>query len=343
MTPPAAPGPILIVGAGISGLACARALLDAGVPVRIVDRGRVPGGRMASRRIDDRAVDLGASYFTAEEDSAFHGVVAEWLARGVAREWTDTFQAADAGGIHESKTGPMRFASPTGLRAVVADLARAIEADHGVAVEYEHAVLEVAAGDGGTDPVTVDGDPVDGVVLAMPDPQARRLLAGDAAYSPMHGLLDGPDGWEPTIAVALRWPRREWAADLHGAFVKDSPSITFIADDGDRRSDDAPVLVAHTTASLAAAHLDDPDAVIAEVQAAVMAVLGIVDTPASTYAHRWTFARPADPHSAPFALERGIGVCGDGWGGKASVGAAWTSGDALGRAIAAQRAGTPQT
>jgi len=41
--------PVVVVGAGIAGLACARALTAAGYPVRVLDRGRRPGGRMSSR------------------------------------------------------------------------------------------------------------------------------------------------------------------------------------------------------------------------------------------------------------------------------------------------------
>ena len=66
----------VVVGAGISGLACARALRSAGLPVRVLDRGRKPGGRMASRRLQGRPVDIGASYFTAGDDDAFAALVA---------------------------------------------------------------------------------------------------------------------------------------------------------------------------------------------------------------------------------------------------------------------------
>ncbi len=86
---------VTVVGAGLAGLACARALHDAGASVRVLDRGRVPGGRLASRRLDDRPVDLGASYLTAEPGSRFAAVVDDWVARGLARPWTDTFRVAD--------------------------------------------------------------------------------------------------------------------------------------------------------------------------------------------------------------------------------------------------------
>ena len=82
--------PVTIVGAGISGVACARVLAAAGIPVELVDRGRRVGGRMASRRHEGRPADIGASYFTVS-DPAFEEVVARWAEAGLARGWTDTF------------------------------------------------------------------------------------------------------------------------------------------------------------------------------------------------------------------------------------------------------------
>ena len=41
---------VVVIGAGMSGIACARALQAEGVPVRLIDKGRGIGGRMATRR-----------------------------------------------------------------------------------------------------------------------------------------------------------------------------------------------------------------------------------------------------------------------------------------------------
>ncbi|MDP3490273.1 MAG: FAD-dependent oxidoreductase, partial [Phenylobacterium sp.] len=43
---------IAIIGAGMAGLSCAEALSDAGHAVQVLDKGRGPGGRMSTRRIE---------------------------------------------------------------------------------------------------------------------------------------------------------------------------------------------------------------------------------------------------------------------------------------------------
>ena len=110
-----------MVGAGISGVAAARELRDAGLPVVVLDRGRRIGGRMASRTIDGRPVDIGASYFTAS-DPTFIALAEDWQQRGLAHPWTDTFQVR-TGDDASSSSGPMRWGTPHGLRSLVEDLA----------------------------------------------------------------------------------------------------------------------------------------------------------------------------------------------------------------------------
>ncbi|GAB3356805.1 NAD(P)/FAD-dependent oxidoreductase [Modestobacter lapidis] len=309
-----------VIGSGISGIACARALADAGLTVRVLDRGRQPGGRMGGRTLHGRPVDLGASYLTVPDGSPFAPVVAGWVERGLAHPWTDTFAVGGPDGLTRTTTGPVRYGTAGGLRGLVADLATGLD------LVQERTVHEVTA-DGAGRP-SVDGERVDAVVLAMPDPQARRLLPPAGA-----GPALDPDGWQPSLAIALGWSQRRWPGDLHGVFVHDSPVLDWVADDGDRRGDGAPVLVAHTTPGLAARHLDEPERATAEVVVAVRTLLGIEAEPEWTHVHRWSSARPAHPREQPFALAGRIGVCGDGWAAPARVESAWRSGTALGEEL----------
>ncbi|HEY0240073.1 MAG TPA: FAD-dependent oxidoreductase, partial [Friedmanniella sp.] len=224
--------PVVVVGAGISGVAAARALTDGGREVVVLDRGRRVGGRMASRRTDGRVVDTGASYFTVSDDR-FAAVVEGWRARGLARAWTDTLVAAHEGDF-TPKTGPVRWAAAGGLRSLVEDLATGLDV-------RRETVERVGPGP------AVDDLPATAVVLAMPDPQAVRLL--DPAYAALAARLDDP--FDPVLALTATWSERSWP-DVQGAFVAGDPVLTWVADDGRRRGDGAPVLVAHSTAEFAA-------------------------------------------------------------------------------------------
>ncbi|MCC5881812.1 MAG: NAD(P)-binding protein [Halomonas sp.] len=75
-----------IIGAGIAGLACARALHSAAYPATLYEKSRDPGGRLASRQMDEATLDLGAQFFSVRHDS-FRREAMAWLTHGVAAPW----------------------------------------------------------------------------------------------------------------------------------------------------------------------------------------------------------------------------------------------------------------
>jgi predicted NAD/FAD-dependent oxidoreductase len=312
---------VAVVGGGISGIACATALADAGLTVDVLDRGHRLGGRLATQTLrdtgtayDGRVVDVGASYFTVH-DAGFGELVGDWIDRGLVRPWTDTFHIADGAGVLGTKSGPLRYAAPRGLRTLVEDLATQLPSD---LVEIRHPI-DVTRVDIGDKGVRVADRDYRAVALCGPDPQMDALVPGDQA--PL---------WEPVLALTAVYPERTW--DFDGAFVNDDPVLSFVADDGSRRGDDAAVLVAHSTPVLAAGHLADPVAAAPAMLAVLRNLSGAM--PAWFSVKRWTYARPAHARPEPFALEGLVGRAGDGWAGQPRTQSAWVSGDALGRAMA---------
>lgn len=306
---------VAVVGAGISGVGCARVLVDQGHQVVVFDRGRVAGGRMASRQLDGRPVDLGASYLVAR-DEGFCRVVQDWQERGVARPWTDAFAVWD-GDLQPAKPGPTRWGAAGGLRSLVEDLATGLD------VRQSVEVTRVTAN-------SVDDEEYDAVVLAMPDPQALRLL--DPSCRDERAALSGRQ-WQPVLALAARFGARSWGWE--GLFVHGSDVLEWVADDGSRRGDGAPVLVAHSTPGFAARHLSDATA----AGPAMVSALRSLDLPQPAevlHVQRWTYAKPVGTRDKTFFLADGVGLCGDGWGAS-KVEAAWLSGTALGQAVSERR------
>jgi predicted NAD/FAD-dependent oxidoreductase len=323
---------VVVVGGGISGISCARVLVDAGLPVAVLDRGMRMGGRMAVRHEQlngaRRPVDIGASYFTVR-DERFTAVAEGWRRRGLARVWTTTLQVIGADGDRSDTSGDERWSAVRGLRSLVEDLAEGIDVRQGVEVE------EVDLTDDG---LLVDGAPATAVVLAMPEPQGYDLLPEPVAEA--LGMGRGLD-WSPTISVWAAWDTRWWG-ELEGAFVTGSPVLTWIADDGSRRGDGAAVLVLHATGAFATARLDDPGSATRPMLAELGRLLAAqpVPPPAWVRAHRWSLAAPRHPHRDRFALhDRLVGVCGDAWGPQARIEQAWVSGHELGTALVARLTG----
>ncbi|MFR9775303.1 NAD(P)/FAD-dependent oxidoreductase [Micromonospora sp. MS34] len=309
---------VVVVGAGIAGVVCANELVRAGIPVEVRERARVTGGRMASKRFDGRPADLGAAYFTVD-DPDFAEVVEGWRAAGLVREWTDTLVTYGPDGRRET-TGPTRWAAPLGLRSLVERFARDL------CVAHNRLVMMVEPGP------RVDGRAVEAVVLAMPGPQAALLL--DPALAAATRAVAG-QRWASALAGVLRFPARRWP-DFHGAFVNGHPVLGLVCDDGDRRGDGAPVLVAHTTPEFAARHLLQPTAAGPAIEQAVRDLLGLPEPAELTHVHRWTYAKPVAGGDGTYHLDDdGIGLAGDAFG-RPRVQSAWRSGRDLGRALAAR-------
>ncbi|WP_327011035.1 FAD-dependent oxidoreductase [Dactylosporangium sp. NBC_01737] len=301
---------VVVIGAGMAGLACARALHDAGVPVSVLERAAAPGGRLGGDVLDGRPVDLGAAYFTVS-DPGFAAVVDGWQRAGLAHPWAGSpFEVYGESPHPPAADPPVRWAASGGLASLAVDLAEGLDVTCGVAVK---------------DLTVLDGT----VVLAMPAPQAAVLL-------PAAADLAAAQDWQPSLAVALRYRRRCWKP-LTGAFVNDHPVLTTVCDDGSRRGDGAAVLVAHTTPRFAI------ESAAADVEAAVRELLDLPEAAVTVAARRWPAARPTQPSDSAFAQVEGVYLAGDGFG-RPRVEAAWLSGRAVAAAIVGnQNPKTPRT
>ncbi|MFO0367954.1 MAG: NAD(P)/FAD-dependent oxidoreductase [Acidobacteriota bacterium] len=148
----------IVIGAGVAGLAAAAALASAGRRVLLLDKGRRPGGRLASRPFEQAAFDYGAQFFTVRSP-AFRQLVETLTAAGIAVPWFE----------HEGQT---RYCLPAGMNALPRRLAenRRIACEVTATAlrrEQRHWRIETAGGAIYT---------AAAVVLTPPVPQALALV-----------------------------------------------------------------------------------------------------------------------------------------------------------------------
>lgn len=161
----------LIVGAGICGLMAARALVDAGHSVRMVDKGRSVGGRLATRRVGEGRADHGAQFFSVRAP-AFQAHVDRWLDLDLAYVWSHGW--SDGSLIRDKSDGEgyPRYAIRGGMNALAKHLAQGLD----VVTDVKLDALQ-PAGDGWW-AVAEDGRifEADRVILTPPVPQSLALL-----------------------------------------------------------------------------------------------------------------------------------------------------------------------
>ncbi|AWN45578.1 FAD-dependent oxidoreductase [Methylobacterium terrae] len=289
-------GTIAIIGAGIAGAAAAHRLREAGRRVVVLDKGRGPGGRMATRRgPGEFRFDHGAQYFTAR-DPRFRAQVADWTTRGVAAPWG----------------GADRFVGTPGMTAPVRDLLDGTDLRCGRAVGRlvrEGRDWRLAEADG---TALADGEAFSAVLLTCPSPQSLALLAGagedlpgvaEVAYAPCWTLMLAHDGPPLSSGAPVRENRDPDAA------------VAWIAQNGSKPGRaGAGTLVAHASASWSRANLECEADDVAERLVAALRDLVPLGEIRHRAAHRWRYAAVERAVGEPclFAPETGLGFAGDG-------------------------------
>lgn len=334
---------VLVVGAGLSGLAAARDLLAAGHDVVVVDARDHPGGRMATHHEGSATWDLGAQFLTAKT-AGFRDEVARWQERGVAAVWFHgspdapppaASTRADSRRHHDTmpfrdrlrpahrtdEDGHPRFRGAPSMRAIPDRLA------DGVTVRLRVQIEELRHTEGRWTALDDRGAHLaaDAVVLTAPAPRALALLGDTSVGS---AVTDGLRAitYAPCWAALVRPDGRPDLPD-HGALRLDDHPLHFVTDNLRKGVSSEPAVTLHASPARSRELLDHPgDLVGARLLADAAAWVSgqVVRT------HRWRWSMPTGegPDDALATTVPGpLAVAGDGLAG-GRVEGAWTSGRA---------------
>ena len=313
--------PIAIIGTGIAGLSAAQVLHAAGQEIQLFDKSRGSGGRMASKRSDAGALDLGAQYFTAR-DRRFVDVVQQWQSRGWVAAWTPNLYRCNAGTLSASPDEQVRWVGTPRMSAITRAMLGALP------VTFSCHITEVFRGPEHWHLQDADGHthgPFSHVLIATPAPQASSLLAA----APKLAGAAASVAMQPTWAVALAFAR-PLDTPVEGCFVQDSP-LDWVARNRSKpgRESHMDTWVLQASSEWSKQQLDLPkEAVIEHLQGAFAELIGCaVPAPSLSIAHRWLYARPATAHQwgALADADLGLYACGD-WCLSGRVEGAWLSG-----------------
>ena len=274
---------VVIVGAGMAGLTAAGALRRAGIASVLLDKGRVVGGRMATRTIGEARFDHGAQHFGVRSDQ-FTLLTRPWSEAGIIREWYRTTDLEP------------RYSGAGGMRRIPEYMARTLD------VRTQTTVVRIELLDRTVVAVDQDGGRVQAsaVIITPPLPQTLRLL--DTSLIPIaDGLKESLEAIEyhSCLTVMLQLDGPGGLPDGHRSNV--DASIAWMADNAHKETSRLPAVTVHSTARFAADHLEAPtDEWMALLVASARPYLQGAITGSS--GHRWRYAEPATTLHDGFVL-----------------------------------------
>ena len=297
---------IVIIGAGIAGLACARRLADAGLAVIVLDKGRGIGGRVATRRVGDLQFDHGAQYVNAH--GAGFAAVLHSLGDAVAG-WQDGKGRKHSVGVPGMSAIPKALVAGLEIRQN-AQVARLVKDGDGWALYLETGTIRAAR-----------------VLVTVPAPQVANLLGAEhplvAALAPVQ--LTPCLTLMAAVAGIAPFMTRQDADDPLSWIAQDSSKPG-------RPQGVATQWVAQAGEAFSQTHLEEtPAEITARMLPLLCDRLGVpLDRVTHAAAHRWRYARVTQALGQPFlrSPDASLYLGGD-WCIGPRVEAAWTSGTAI--------------
>jgi hypothetical protein len=304
----------LVIGAGISGLIIARKLSCAGIRVKVLDKGRGVGGRMATRRFGGGRVDHGAQYFTVRGPRMRELVRSLENAR-ILRVWSQGFHSLEKGFVRD---GISRYMALNGMSSIAKVLADDLTVHTGVKVSG-------AVRDGLHWKVSDDDGKVwvaDYLAVTAPAEQSLQILGLDP------GLLSAEERstlksvqYNPCYAAMVRLDGPSRIPPPGGVWCNGDP-IIWIADNrakGLPHGGDADTLVTiHASPEFTRRHWDSPKAEVAAMLVSAAAEWLGDSTVLEVEAHRWKYSQALQQMDPPYLMLDGTPmgiVAGDGFGG----------------------------
>lgn len=238
---------VIVVGAGMSGLAAARTLSDQGHDVVVLEKSRGPGGRMSTRRKAGYLFDHGAQYFTAG-DSRFLRHVLAWQERGLVERWEARIGAASSDGIVGTGRETQRFVPVPTMNQVCRDMMHNLE---DCRFDWRARSFDYANGKWTVQSDTDAGVEGDVLILTMPPEQVKSLLPDEEVETALQRLEMLPCWALMTVLD------RSLFVDWDAAFINHGP-LNWVASQAARPGRPAAdAWVLHAGSDWSRAHLED--------------------------------------------------------------------------------------
>ena len=304
---------IAIIGAGMSGMICARNLKDAGYEPIVFEKSRGVGGRMATRRTSEGLqFDHGAQYVTAK-NKQFQSFIDRAASAGYAALW--------------EFDGKNTFVGSPSMNSMLGSVAKDIS------LQLNQEIKSVDKVENGWVLSSESKKQIfDIVVLALPAPQIINLIGRNNSLSQKICGIE----MAPCLTLMAAFTSDQATPFITSSEVNDD--LAWIAQDSakPRRSREITCWVAQAGDNWSRRYLEyDKDEIARVLTQMLCETLGISSRGLLySSAHRWRYSKVIVPMGRSYISDDSVTLyLGGDWATGACVEAAWESGSAIARDI----------
>ncbi len=335
---------VAIIGAGLSGITCARQLTAAGYRVCILDKSRGLGGRMATRRVSPQAsakvrVDHGLRYWQPETEG-LKALTQTLLAAGVLMPWNvSAYEIRQRGALmpvaqsaEDLKAEDLKYVATAGMSAIAKFLTRDFTPGENLLTNHKAVSMSYRGSHWQIECESGAAVRAERCAIAIPAPQAVALLHScidkDSSNDFNRSLTAAIDSLEtvpyfPCLTVLAGYHSRHGndmgELDPKGWMVTDyagtSTDWTGL-DSSKRKQADSPVIVIHSKATFAQQYSDTGDlqpAASVLLRANARKLAEWIAQPEWFQIHRWRYAQVNSAYPDASMTIGNTLVCGGDW------------------------------
>lgn len=257
---------VVVIGAGLSGLICAKELTQAGLNIRVVEKSAGVGGRMATRRLQGTWADHGAQYVSVHGEE-FGRFITSLQHQGIVREWTRSIAQLTPEGTQTPNSGWIypRYTCPLGMTAIAKHIVNELTSSkRSPEISLSTRIISVSHTAQTWQLTTDSGEEIltPAIVSTIPAPQFLALF---------HHILDSTSPllkavksvkFNPNITIMAGYPTTQIVPVGWSAFrCVDDFVLSWISHDSSKHPDQItqPVFVIQSTAEFARQSLDETD------------------------------------------------------------------------------------
>jgi renalase len=318
---------LAIIGAGIAGITLARQL-QGSAEVRVFEKSRGFGGRMATRRSGSYQFDHGAQFFTARSKQ-FQNLISDCVAENQVQAWLPKILTLDSQNkpFQREWFEPHYVGTPD-MNSLCKTLAL------GLSVNMNTQVASIDAVEQGwllKDSAGEQLGQFDWVISTSPAPQANELLPDCFVYKSELSTVN----FSPCFSLMLGFESTH-KLNFDAAVVRNSPLGWIVSDSSKPGRPASFSLMVHSDNTWAQTQLESN---IDDVRHAMLKALNDImgdslPPPNHIAIHRWRYAKANTSCKQSFLLDESnaLAACGD-WCGGSRIEDAYLSGLKLGEQL----------